>query len=75
MKKTWMKKMVSTVLAGAMVLSMAACGGGGGESAPTTAAAGGGSGDSTQAAPAADGEQKVIKIGRASCRERVWLKV
>ena len=62
MKKTWMKKMVSTVLAGAMILSMAACGGGGGESAPTTAAAGGGSGDSTQAAPAADGEQKVIKF-------------
>lgn len=55
MKKSILKKVLSGMLAGAMVLSTAACGGG--STASTTAAGG-----ENQSAEASTGEQKVIKF-------------
>ena len=62
MKKTWMKKALCGMLAGVMMLSATACSGGGSETASTTAAGGEAQGGAAPAAPAASGDQKVIKF-------------
>ena len=59
MRKT--KKLAALMLAGAMAASLAACGG---QTASTD----------TTAAESADGEESK-EIGRASCRERVYVLV
>lgn len=60
MKKTWLKRALCGMLAGVMVLSAAACSGGGSDAPP---AGGTQSGNAPAGgAPAASGDQKVIKF-------------